>query len=227
MAGDRLGMCVIGCGRAGMIHARNIAGQIPDAEVVALADDSAEALSQASAELPGARPYAEYADAIADGRVNAAVIATPTVLHEQIALTAARAGKHVFLEKPMALTTAECDRINQAVAAAGVKLQIGFMRRFDEGFLRARRLLDGGDLGRVMLVKSTGRGPGGAKPASWKMDSTYSSFAASVNVRLRSSPLFQMSTGSTPMVGGRLPWNDLGVHVAPAPPMDIRSNRAA
>jgi myo-inositol 2-dehydrogenase/D-chiro-inositol 1-dehydrogenase/scyllo-inositol 2-dehydrogenase (NAD+) len=68
----------------------------------------------------------------------------------------------------MAITTDECRRINAAVAAAGVKLQIGFMRRFDRRFLEAKSVLESGELGRVMIVKSTGRGPGG--PGAWMYD---------------------------------------------------------
>jgi myo-inositol 2-dehydrogenase/D-chiro-inositol 1-dehydrogenase/scyllo-inositol 2-dehydrogenase (NAD+) len=62
----------------------------------------------------------------------------------------------------------ECRAINAAVAKAGVKLQIGFMRRFDEGFMQAKELLASGEMGRVMIIKSTGRGPGG--PGPWMYD---------------------------------------------------------
>jgi myo-inositol 2-dehydrogenase/D-chiro-inositol 1-dehydrogenase/scyllo-inositol 2-dehydrogenase (NAD+) len=61
----------------------------------------------------------------------------------------------------MALTVAECEAINAAVAKAEVKFQIGFMRRFDEGFMRAKETLASGEMGKVMIIKSTGRGPGG------------------------------------------------------------------
>jgi len=93
----------------------------------------------------------------------------PGFLHCEIACAAAAAGKHVFLEKPMALSLEECTAIESACRDAGVKLQIGFMRRFDEGFLRAKAVLDSGDLGRVMIIKSTGRGPGGPGPWMWDL----------------------------------------------------------
>ncbi|MDD5676327.1 MAG: Gfo/Idh/MocA family oxidoreductase, partial [Chitinivibrionales bacterium] len=81
---------------------------------------------------------------------------------------AAEAGKHIFLEKPMAVTVAECIAIDEAAKKANVKLQIGFMRRFDEGFKQTKQLLDSGEMGRVILIKSTGRGPGG--PGPWMYD---------------------------------------------------------
>jgi myo-inositol 2-dehydrogenase/D-chiro-inositol 1-dehydrogenase/scyllo-inositol 2-dehydrogenase (NAD+) len=96
------------------------------------------------------------------------VIVTPTFLHCEIACLAAQHGKHIFLEKPMAVTAAECRRINAAVQQAGVKLQIGFMRRFNESFQRAKEAIASGEMGRVMLIKSTGRGPGG--PGAWMYD---------------------------------------------------------
>jgi len=66
------------------------------------------------------------------------------------------------------VTADECHAISDAVAQAGVKLQIGFMRRFDERFTRAKEIIESGELGRVMIIKSTGRGPGG--PGPWMYD---------------------------------------------------------
>lgn len=164
----RIGIAVIGAGRAGLIHARNIATRIRDAELVAVCDPDAEAVGRIQAELGcpvGARDYREIC-----GRQNihAVVIATPTAFHREIACEAARGGKHIFLEKPMATCLEECRAIQAAVEAAGVKLQMGFMRRFDAGFRRAREVLDSGEMGRPTLIKSTGRGP--SQPAEWMYD---------------------------------------------------------
>lgn len=163
-----MNFCVIGAGRAGLIHARNLAQRIPIAALVALCDPNPESLREAGSELGVSRLLADYAEAVALPQVEAVVIATPTFLHCPIACAAAAQGKHVFLEKPMAVTVAECDEIMEAARRAGVKLQIGFMRRFDEGFLEAKRVLDSGEMGRVMKIKSTGRGPG--LPSPWMFD---------------------------------------------------------
>ncbi len=160
--------CLIGAGRAGLIHARNIVERIADAELVAICDANADLLKQAGEALGVSTLYRDYRQAVSDAQVDAVVIVTPTFLHCEIACAAAAAGKHIFLEKPMAVTVAECEAINDAVAKAGVKLQIGFMRRFDENFMRAKETLDSGVLGRVMNIKSTGRGPGG--PGAWMYD---------------------------------------------------------
>jgi len=159
---------VIGTGRAGLIHARNLARRIPETTLVALCDSNGDSLRQAGVELEGARLSTDFREAVAGPDVDAVVIATPTFTHCPIACAAAGHGKHVFLEKPMAVTAEECRRIVDATRQAGVKLQIGFMRRFDEGFLEAKRILDSGEMGRIMKIKSTGRGPG--LPSPWMFD---------------------------------------------------------
>ena len=169
---SRTRICLIGTGRAGLLHARNLQASIPDAELVALCDANRETLEAAGRELGVVTLLTDYREAVQRQELDAVVIVTPTFLHRDIACAAAASGKHIFLEKPMALTVEECRQINAAVAQAGVKLQIGFMRRFDESFLEAKEILDSGELGRIMIIKSTGRGPGG--PGPWMYDLTRS-----------------------------------------------------
>jgi len=165
---ETLNFCLIGTGRAGVVHAANIARRIPSARLVALCDANPESLRAAADQFGVSTLYADYREAVAESGVDAVVIVTPTFLHCEIACAAAAHGKHIFLEKPMAVTVEECREINAAVARAGVRLQIGFMRRFDPGFLRAKEILDSGQMGRAMKIKSTGRGPG--LPSAWMYD---------------------------------------------------------
>jgi myo-inositol 2-dehydrogenase/D-chiro-inositol 1-dehydrogenase/scyllo-inositol 2-dehydrogenase (NAD+) len=164
--------CVIGTGRAGLVHARNLKTRIAGAELAALCDADPNALEQVGRELEVGALYQDYRDALGRDDVDAVVVVTPTFLHGRIAGAAAEAGKHVFLEKPMAVSIDECRQILSAVEKAGVNLQIGFMRRFDARFLEAKRILDSGELGRVMLIKSTGRGPGLPPPWIYDVDSS-------------------------------------------------------
>lgn len=159
---------IIGSGRAGMIHARNFARLIPGAGVVAVSDPVAEVRAAAGLELGGVAEYADYQALLADPKVQAVLIAAPTVLHAEIAEAAARHGKHIFCEKPMAMDSAECDRMIAAADKAGVVLQIGFMRRFDESFRVAHERVQGGEIGDVVLVKSCTHGPTYPKP--WMFD---------------------------------------------------------
>lgn len=165
---NRLRICLIGTGRAGLVHARNLKSRVARAELVALCDANRDVLEQTGRDLEVDTLLGDYRDAARRDDVDAVLVATPTFLHCEIACAAAACGKHVFLEKPMAITVDECRRINAAVEESGVKLQIGFMRRFDARFLEAKEMLDTGELGRVMIIKSTGRGPGGLGP--WMYD---------------------------------------------------------
>ncbi len=75
-------------------------------------------------------------------------------------MDAARAGKHIFCEKPLSLDLAGCDRANSAVKEAGVKFMVGFMRRFDPSYVKAKQLIDSGAIGTPVMYKGVGRDPG-------------------------------------------------------------------
>lgn len=164
---NEIGIGLIGAGRAGMIHARNFASQVPHARMVAVSDVSEEAARKAAEEL-GADWYTDYRRLLENPRVDAVVVVTPTKYHHGIVLEAAAAKKHILCEKPMAMTERECAEMIDAAEKNGVKLQIGFMRRFDESFRRAKELVDSGAIGDVVLVKSLTRGP--STPREWMYD---------------------------------------------------------
>lgn len=167
MARD-LGICLIGAGRAGMIHARNFAGRVKGAFMSAVVDVNEDAARSAAAETGAARFYTSYDSALGDANVHAVVVVSPTNLHRGIVIDAAAAGKHVFCEKPMAMDEAECDEMIRACERHGVKLQIGFMRRFDESFQRAKELVEAGEVGDLVQIHSCTRGP--SKPQPWMYD---------------------------------------------------------
>lgn len=142
MPTDELRVCVIGTGRAGMIHARNYATAVPEARLVAGCDPDGDALGRACSELQIERGFADYREAVQESDIDAVIVAAPTIYHHEIVVAAAQARKHVFCEKPMAMNVTECREMIEAAKAAGVKLQIGFMRRFDEGFRYARARIE-------------------------------------------------------------------------------------
>lgn len=166
MSQKKIGVCVIGTGRAGMIHARNFAVGIPQAKLVAVVDPVPEALQSARQELELDTAYTDYQEALRDERINAVVVVAPTAYHRDIVVAAAQAGKHILCEKPMAMNVEECDAMLAAVEANRVKLQIGFMRRFDQSFQYARQRVAAGEIGEVVLVKSVTRGP--SIPQKWQ-----------------------------------------------------------
>ncbi len=168
MRANSLGIAVIGSGRAGMIHARNFAAGVEGARLVAMVDPVAEARTAALAELGLDKGYSDYRDALADPAIGAIVVVTPTVYHREIVVAAAAAGKHVLCEKPMAMDGAECAQMIAACDKAGVKLQIGFMRRYARDFVAAKATLDSGKIGEPVLIKSVTRGP--SVPQPWMYD---------------------------------------------------------
>jgi myo-inositol 2-dehydrogenase/D-chiro-inositol 1-dehydrogenase/scyllo-inositol 2-dehydrogenase (NAD+) len=151
-----------------MIHARNFARGIEGARLVALVDPVAEARSAAMAELGIDKGYADYRQALEDREVGAVVVVTPTVYHHDIVVAAAASRKHVFCEKPMAMNVEECSSMVAACEKAGVKLQIGFMRRYAKDFQAAKAAIDRGSIGEPVLVKSLTRGP--SVPQKWMYD---------------------------------------------------------
>ncbi len=138
------------------------------AEVVAIVDANLEAAKNLASLLGGINYYESLTDAIKREDFDAIFITTPTFTHHSLTVEAAEAGKHVFCEKPMALTLKEADEMISITRRNNVKLQIGFMRRFDPEFRRAKSLIDEGVIGKPVLVKSVGRGPG--LPPRWALD---------------------------------------------------------
>lgn len=161
-------VCLIGCGRAGMIHARSYSGNVPGAELLAICDPSEENRKEALEELSVQYVYEDYKEALKNDEIDAVIVVTPTQFHKEIVIAAANAKKHVFCEKPMASNEAECDEMINACKANNVKLQLGFMRRFDKNFRRGKEVIDSGAIGKVAMLKSNTYGP--SEPKEWMYD---------------------------------------------------------
>lgn len=164
----KIRVCLIGCGRAGMIHARSYAGHVRDAELIAMCDPMEENLKAATEEIPVKYCYTDYREVMKNPEIDAVIVVTPTQFHHDVVIAAAKAGKHVFCEKPMANDEQECDRMIEACKENGVKLQLGFMRRFDKNFRRGKELIDQGKVGNVTMIKSNTYGP--SEPKEWMYD---------------------------------------------------------
>ena len=170
MISKMVDVCVVGAGRAGMVHARNFRWNIPEARLVAIVETETERAQVSLAELgmDDEAALGTLDEALAKFNPDAIVITTPTFTHADLVVAAARAGRHVLCEKPLALTLEECDRIEAAVANAGVVFEMGFMRHFDPPFVEADRLLREGKIGSPVMMRSLTRGPG--LPPPWAID---------------------------------------------------------
>jgi inositol 2-dehydrogenase len=150
---------VIGLGRMGQLYTRMLATRVSGAQLYAVAEVNEQAQSRVIDELGVPRAFADARELLALPELDAVVITTPTSTHHSLVIAAAGAGKAIFCEKPLALTLEETHTGLEAVARAQVPLQIGFMRRFDAGYQKAKTLITGGLIGSPVTFKSLSRDP--------------------------------------------------------------------
>src|ERR671920_2022941 len=138
---ERVRVALVGAGRIGQRHAATLAAAIPRAELAIIADvhgPSAEALA---AKVRCPHWTDDPATVLADGTIDAVVIASSTDSHAPLIVAAAEAGKQIFCEKPSALDLEATDCALHAVERSGVRLQMGFQRRFDKAYRQAKELI--------------------------------------------------------------------------------------
>jgi len=159
MADTKLKLGIIGAGRIGRLHARHLAHRIEGAELAAVTDVVESAAEQCAAECGIPAWGADYRLIMDDPEIQAVVICSSTDTHSLMIEKAAAAGKHIFCEKPIDLDLARIDKVLAAVRKAGVKLQVGFNRRFDPNFRRVYQLVREGSIGRPEILRITSRDP--------------------------------------------------------------------
>jgi len=152
-------IAVIGTGRIGSMHSRNLARLIPEANLVALCDIRLDVAQAVAEELGIERVVMDYHDLLQDPEIEAVLIATNTDTHAAIVQDVAAAGKQIFCEKPLALDLHDIDETIAAVKKAGIKMQVGFNRRFDKSFLRVKEIVDSGEIGRPCILHIISRDP--------------------------------------------------------------------
>jgi myo-inositol 2-dehydrogenase/D-chiro-inositol 1-dehydrogenase len=160
-----LEVALIGSGRMGAFHGETLSRRLPGVHLAAVADPAPGTAEKLAGELGAGRFHTDVEAVWDDPAVQAVVIAAPARFHADLIVTAARAGKGVFCEKPAALTLGDLDRAIEATRTAGVVFQVGFNRRFAPDWVAARALLDAGTLGTPRLLRSLTRDPGGFDPA--------------------------------------------------------------
>ena len=157
MTQNSIGFGVLGAGRIGALHARNIAGTIDGAHLAAVMDANPDAAHKAA--FGGAAVFTDAAELLSHPAVDAVLIASPTTLHAEQIQAAARAGKAIFCEKPVAVALKETQDALAVVQETGVPFQIGFNRRFDTGFAEVARAIHAGELGQPEMFRSQSSDP--------------------------------------------------------------------
>ncbi len=152
---DKLGFGLIGCGRVAPRHVESIVS-LADARLVALADIREERAGRFATQH-GANPYADYHALLARPDIDVVSICTPSGLHAQMAIDALAAGKHVLVEKPIALSLVDANRMIAAAKAADRKLCVVLQNRYNPPMQDLRRLVDAGVLGKLLLGNATVR----------------------------------------------------------------------
>ncbi len=165
----KIGVGIVGCGGMGASLARGL-GELEAAEIAGCYDAVAEKAQELAA-ATGSRAFATYEEMLADGAVEAVAVASPQFAHAECTVAAARAGKHVFCEKPMATTLDECDAMIAACREAGVTLMIGQVCRYHAVHGKVRELVASGEFGKpiCMIVRRIGGPWGGAYDQHWRL----------------------------------------------------------
>jgi predicted dehydrogenase len=151
MAQQPIQIGVVGLGYWGPNLARNFAG-LADADLRWICDGSEQARAKAATQFPGARVTAEIDDLLSDPELDAVVLATPVPTHADLAVLVLEAGKHCFVEKPLAQSVADAERALDAAAEAGKILMVGHLLEYHPGVLKLKELAHGGELGEIYYI---------------------------------------------------------------------------
>ena len=162
-----LRIAVAGLGRIGRLHAELLASRTSRARLAAVMD-VIEELARPSGERLGVPWYTDYTRLLENRELDAVVIATPTFLHRDMILQALEAGLHVMVEKPLTVTSKEAEEVVNKVRSKGLKLQVGYMRRFDPSYEKARKAIEEGRVGKPLSYVAIARDP--QPPGGWAVD---------------------------------------------------------
>jgi inositol 2-dehydrogenase len=154
-----LNLGLLGLGRLGRIYARDLSQRVPGARLVAVADVDGALAETVGRDFGSLRSYVVPLQLIEDRQLDAIVICSPTHTHRELTVAAASHGIPVFCEKPPAIALSEALEMKEAVDRAGSFFQMGFMRRFDAGYVAAKRRIADGDIGDPVVFKATSRDP--------------------------------------------------------------------
>jgi len=158
---------VIGCGGIGRYHIENLK-KLPDVQILSVADINLEAARDFAKSQDIPYCVADYEELLKITDIDAVFVCLPTHLHRDAVIAAAQAGKHIFCEKPIAMTLEHAEEMIQTCRGAGVKFMIGFVRRFDNHWGKVRQLVRSGVIGRPVLWRHCTAGPGPKAP--WFLD---------------------------------------------------------
>ena len=149
---------IVGFGRIGRIHF-NLIKRLKDVEITAVADSLADKMTDVFQEY-GIDNYSnDFNTVINNPEIDTVIVCSPTDTHAAVSIAAAKAGKDIFCEKPIDFDIKRVEEVLAEVKKAGVAFQVGFNRRFDPNFAKAKKAVLDGDIGEVHVIKITSRDP--------------------------------------------------------------------
>lgn len=155
----RLNIGITGLGRLGQVYGSYLAHQVPNANLIAVADIDESIAETFATKYEIKKWYKNHSELIADKDIDAIAVITPTSTHNDVVIEAARAGKAVFCEKPVSISLSEAEKILEVVEKTGSFFQMGFQRRFDRGYMEAKKKIEEGVVGTPVVLKSSSRDP--------------------------------------------------------------------
>ena len=150
---------LIGAGRIGKLHIEHLVQNIPEVELVTICSLNRPNLEAVATQFNVPKVTTDYNTLLADPEIDAVLVTASTNTHVEISQAAAKAGKHIFCEKPISLDLEQIDETLAIVEQAGVKFQVGFNRRFDASFKRVREAVASGEIGEPHIMRITSRDP--------------------------------------------------------------------
>lgn len=151
---------VIGAGRLGLVHAKNLVRNVMGVNVQTIVTTREETAKKTAKTLGVSNWTTNLAEVLEDQSIDAVIIGTPTKTHASLIIEAAKHKKHIFVDKPITETVEEADEVIKVVQENNVICQVGFMRRFDPGYMEAKRRIEAGDIGAPIYFKGLSRDPG-------------------------------------------------------------------
>ncbi len=155
----RLKIGLIGLGRLGSVYGGHLAHHVPNAHLYAVEDTDGSLAKSFAKKYEVNKWYQNYSDIITDKDVDAIAVISPTSTHKEIVIDALKAGKPTFCEKPISVSLDEAEQMLDIVEKTGTFFQMGFQRRFDKGYLAAKKKLDKGEIGTPVVLRSSSRDP--------------------------------------------------------------------
>lgn len=156
---SKIGVGVIGTGRIGKLHIEHLSQNILDADLIAICSLDTEIAESLAEHFKIPTITTDYHTLIDNTQIDAVIVASSTDTHVEICQAAAAAGKHIFCEKPIALSLDQIDETLASVEGASVKFQVGFNRRFDKNFMKVREAIVSGEIGEPHILRITSRDP--------------------------------------------------------------------